>query len=86
MIGLRFSTGRESAAFWDKGTTGQAKNLVTGRDKTRDETMTILLSKSGTGCGTVQSQICPMISCFRTSFTILECTFPVLERSFPVLE
>jgi hypothetical protein len=24
----------------------------------------------------------PMISCFRTSFPVLECTFPVLERPF----
>ena len=44
---------------WDKGTTGQAQNLAMGRDGpgqlvkiwdgTRDGTITIFLSKSGTG-------------------------------------
>jgi hypothetical protein len=48
----------------DKGTTGKAQNLAMGqyglgqpvkiRDVTRDETITIFLSKSGTGCGTRQ--------------------------------
>ena len=70
---LGFPMGRESAIFWDKGTkipslsrnkgtTGQAQNLATGRegpgqpfkiqDRTRDGTITIFLSKSGTGHGT----------------------------------
>ena len=31
-IKLGFPMGRESATFWDKGTTGQAKNLAKGRD------------------------------------------------------
>ena len=50
-----------SSLSWDKGTTGQAQNLATGqdgpgqtvkiRDGTRDGTITIFLSKSGTGHG-----------------------------------
>ena len=55
---LVFPTERDSATFWDKGTevsslsldkgtTGRAQNLAMGRDRT----ITILLSKSGTGPG-----------------------------------
>ena len=67
---VRFPTGRDSATFWhkgtevpsfsrEKGTTGQAQNLATGRDrpgqpvkmqdKTWYGTITLLLSKSGMG-------------------------------------
>ena len=73
---LGFATGRDSTTFRDngtevsslsrdKGTTGQAQNLATGRDGpgqpvkirdgTRDGTITTFLSKSGTGHGTGQS-------------------------------
>ena len=56
MYSRNFSTGRDSATFWDKGTevlsfswdkgtTGQAKNLEKGRDGLGQP-------KSGTGCGT----------------------------------
>ena len=94
-----FPTGWDSATFWDKGTevpslsrekgrTGQAQNLATGRDG-RDS-----LSKSLTGHGTGQSLFfCqnpgqdargdfPMTSCFRTPFPVLKRTFPVLEHPF----
>ena len=56
----------------DKGTTGQAQNLATGWDGlgqpikiwdgTRDGTITIFLSKSGTGHGTGQSLILSLFS------------------------
>ena len=36
-----FPTGRDSASFQDKGTTGQAQNLATGRDG---------LGRAGTAC------------------------------------
>ena len=59
---LAFPTGRDSATFWDKGTTGQAQNLAMGRDGpgqsvkiwdgTQDGTISIFLSKSGMGCRT----------------------------------
>ena len=58
---LGFPTGRDSATFRDKGTAGQAQTLATGRDGPgqpvkiqdgmRDGTITIFLSKSGTGHG-----------------------------------
>ena len=44
------------------------------------------LSKSGTGPRTGQSLFFSMISCFRTSFPVLERPFPVLEHPFPVFE
>ena len=69
---LAFPIGRDSPTFrdkgtevpslsQDKGTTGQAQNLATGRDgpgqpvkiwgRTRNGPITIFLSKSGTGQG-----------------------------------
>ena len=69
------------------GTKGQAQNLAMGRagpgqpikiwDGTRDRTITIFLPKSGTGRrqdGTI-TIFCPMISCFRASFSVLEHLF-----------
>ena len=55
---------------------------------TRDGTIIIFLSKSGTGRGTGWDNhyFFQMISCFRTSFSVLERIFPVLEHPFPVLE
>ena len=72
--------GRDSATFQDKGTVGQAQNLTMARDwpgqpvniwdGTRDGTIAIFLSNSGTGHGTGRDNhyIFPIISCFRTSF------------------
>ena len=67
----------------DKGTTGQAQNLAMGRDGpgqpvkiwdgTRDGTITIFLSKSGTGQG--RDGTITMISCCRTFFSVLERPF-----------
>ena len=71
--------GRDSATFRNKETTG-AQNLAMGRDgpgrsvKIRD------------GTGRNNHYSFPIISCFRTSFPVLERPFPVLERPFPVLE
>ena len=72
----------------DKGTTGQAQNLAMGQDGpeqfvkildgTRDGTIAIFLSKSGTGRDNYY--FFPIISCF-FSFRM---SFPVLERPFPV--
>ena len=72
-----------SSLFRDKGTTGQAQNLAMGRDGpgqlvkiwdgTRDGTITIFLSKSGTGQDNYYFS--PIISCFRKKF-------PVLGRPF----
>ena len=73
----------------DKGTTGQARNLATGWGgsgepvKIWDGTITIFLSKSGTGrdgtgrdgTGRDNHYFFPMISSFRTSFPVLECVF-----------
>ena len=71
----------------DKGTTGQAQNLAMGRDGpgqsvkirdgTRDGTITLFLSKSGTGHGTERDNhyFLPIISYFRTSFPVLEHPF-----------
>ena len=47
---LAFPTGRDSATFRDKGTTGQAQNLSTGRDFDS-------LSRPGTSRGTKQLSI-----------------------------
>ena len=78
----------------DKGTTGQAQNLATGRDGLRqpikiqdgmwDGTITIFLSKSRTGQGRdgTITIFFLMISCFTTSFPVLERPFPVLEHPF----
>ena len=71
---------------------GQAQNLAMGQegpgqqsvkiwDGTRDRTITVLLSKSGMGRGTRrdemgQSLFFLMISCFTTSFPVLEHNFP----------
>ena len=71
-----------SSLSWDKGTMGQAQNLAMGweglgqsvkiRDGTLDRTITILLSKSGTGRMTRWDNhyFFPIISCFRTSFPV----------------
>ena len=77
--------------YWP-GTKGQVQNLAMGRDgpgqpakiqdRTQDGTITIFLSKSRTGRGTAQLLFSPMISCFRTSFPVLERPFPVFERPF----
>ena len=93
---LEFPKGRDGATFWDKGTKvpslsrdkgtmAQAQNLAMGRagpghpvkirDGTWDRTISIFLSKSGT-------IFFPIISCFATSFPVLECTFLVLEHPF----
>ena len=55
---IGFPTGQDSASFRKKGTAGQAQNLATGqpvkiRDRTQEGTITIFLSKSGTGHGTI---------------------------------
>jgi hypothetical protein len=89
-LGVGFPTGRDSATFWDKGTevpslswdkrtTGQAQNLVTGRDgpgqpvKIRDGTWDnhyfSVKIRDGTQDGTRQSL-------FFSYF------FPVLEHLF----
>ena len=75
--------GRDSATFQDKGTTGQVQNLALGRDGpgqsvkiragTWDGTITIFLSKSGTG------QL--LFFSYDFLFTI---SFPVFEHTFPV--
>ena len=91
IVGL--PTRQDSQTFWDKGTTGKAQNLVTGwggpgqpikiRDRTRNGTRD--RTQDGTRDGMRDRAITiffPMISCFRTSFPILECTFPVLEDPF----
>ena len=72
----------------DKGTTGQAQNLATGQDGpgqpinirygTWYGTITIFLSRSGTGQGQDNHYFFPMISCFRTFFAVLERPFPLL--------
>ena len=48
---IAFPTGRDSATFWDKGTTGQA-TLAKGRDGPGQQKSGTGQPKSGTGRGT----------------------------------
>ena len=90
-----WDTGTEvSSLSWDKGTTGQAQNLAMGWDGpgqsikiwdgTQVGTIPIFLTKSGLGRGTGLDNhyFFLKISCFRTSFPVLERTFPDLEHPF----
>ena len=85
--------GQDSATIWDKGievpslsrdngTTGQAQNLAMGRDGSGQP----VKIWDGTRSGMEQSLFFPMISCFTTSFPVIEHTLPVLERPFLVLD
>ena len=78
-------------------TMGQAQNLVMGWnrpgqpvkiwDGTQDGTITIFLSKSGTGRGTGQSVFfLPIISCFRNTFSCFRTYFFCFRTSFSVLK
>ena len=62
----------------DNGTSSKSCH-VTGRGGTTYQ-------NPGRDAGQDNHYFFPMISCFRTSFPILERTFPVLERPFPILE
>jgi hypothetical protein len=109
--GSLFSTGWDSATFWDKGTevsslsqdkgtTRRAQNLATGWDRTerdagregtgqeagRDNHYQVFCQnpQQDAGRGGTIKILFPMISCFRTSFPVLEFTFPGIEQCFPV--
>ena len=93
MFDLAFPTGCESATFRDKGTevpslsrdkgtTGQAQNLATGRDG-------ILTACPVPSRGTEKKEKALRKWDFFLIFLhhpVLEHTFSVLERPFPVLE
>ena len=83
----------------DKGTTGQAQNLATGRDgiltacpvpsrdvpRDRNERKSV---KKMEFFSDFSSSSCfgTFFFCFRTSFSCFRTSFPVLERPFPVSE
>ena len=76
MCPVAFPTGQDSATFQDKGT--EVPSL--SRDKrTTGQAQNLGTGRDRTGfC----NNFFPMISCFRTSFPVLERTFPILERPF----
>ena len=83
--------GRDSATFWDKGTEVPSLSGDKSCHGTRDGTITIFLSKSGTREGMGQHYFFSngflfqnIFSCFRMFFLVLEHPFSVLERLFPV--
>ena len=105
-----FPTGRHSATCqdkwteipslsWDKGTTGQAENLATGRDRIltacpvpsrdvpRDRSERKSVKKIGF-FSDFSSSSClgTYFFCFRISFSCFRTFFPVLEHPFPVSE
>ena len=79
---LTFPMRRDSATFRDKGITGLAQNLATGRDRMWDRTITIFLSRSGMQGWTGQHYFLSLcfswniFSCFRTSFSALSRFVP----------
>ena len=87
--GLRDNGTEVPSLSRDKGTMGQAQNLAVGQDGpgqpvkirygTRDWTITIFLSKSGTGQGPGRDGT---ITIFEHLLLFLECPFPVFERPF----
>ena len=71
------------------GTMGQAQNLATGQNGTGwvfDSLSQDVPRERNERKSVEKMGFFSMISCFRTSFPVLEHSFPVLECLFPILK